>query len=131
MSQTTQDESTATPGSAASPTSPGSPEPVDHGHSHLGLALALISAAQLMVVLDGTIVNIALPHIQTDLRFTPANLSWVVNAYTLAFGEPSGPAQTRSGLISAYSLGWETSEVAVDDIRALGDLTKTSPCGLG
>ena len=53
---------------------------------HLGLALALISAAQLMVVLDGTIVNIALPHIQTDLDFTPANLSWVVNAYTLAFG---------------------------------------------
>jgi len=61
-------------------------EPPAHGHSHLGLALTLISAAQLMVVLDGTIVNIALPHIQTDLNFTPANLSWVVNAYTLAFG---------------------------------------------
>lgn len=57
-----------------------------HGHRHLGIALALISAAQLMVVLDGTIVNIALPHIQTALDFTPANLSWVVNAYTLAFG---------------------------------------------
>lgn len=57
-----------------------------HGHRHLGLALALISAAQLMVVLDGTIVNIALPHIQTSLDFTPANLSWVVNGYTLAFG---------------------------------------------
>ena len=56
------------------------------GHPHLGLALALISAAQLMVVLDGTIVNIALPQIQIDLAFTPANLSWVVNAYTLAFG---------------------------------------------
>jgi EmrB/QacA subfamily drug resistance transporter len=39
-----------------------------------------------MVVLDGTIVNIALPHIQTDLDFSPSNLSWVVNAYTLAFG---------------------------------------------
>ncbi|GAB3598162.1 MFS transporter [Angustibacter peucedani] len=66
------------------------PEPpaddAGHGHRHLGIALALISAAQLMVVLDGTIVNIALPHIQTDLDFTPANLSWVVNAYTLAFG---------------------------------------------
>jgi EmrB/QacA subfamily drug resistance transporter len=56
------------------------------GPSHHGLALAVISAAQLMVVLDGTIVNIALPHIQTDLGFSPANLSWVVNAYTLAFG---------------------------------------------
>ena len=52
----------------------------------LGLALTVISAAQLMVVLDGTIVNIALPHLQTDLGFTPGNLSWVVNAYTLAFG---------------------------------------------
>jgi EmrB/QacA subfamily drug resistance transporter len=58
----------------------------DHGHRHLGLALTIISAAQLMVVLDGTIVNIALPHIQTALGFTPGNLSWVVNAYTLAFG---------------------------------------------
>jgi EmrB/QacA subfamily drug resistance transporter len=57
-----------------------------HGHRHLGLALALISAAQLMVVLDGSIVNIALPHIQSALNFTPANLSWVVNGYTLAFG---------------------------------------------
>ncbi|MEP6855245.1 MAG: MFS transporter, partial [Pedococcus sp.] len=37
----------------------------------LGLALTVISAAQLMVVLDGTIVNIALPHLQTDLGFTP------------------------------------------------------------
>ena len=55
-------------------------------HRHLGLALTLISAAQLMVVLDGSIVNIALPHIQTALDFTPANLSWVVNGYTLAFG---------------------------------------------
>ena len=56
-----------------------------HGQ-HLGLALTVISAAQLMVVLDGTIVNIALPHVQSALHFTPANLSWVVNAYTLAFG---------------------------------------------
>ena len=65
---------------------PGSAAAGDHGHRHLGLALTIISAAQLMVVLDGTIVNIALPHIQTDLGFTPGNLSWVVNAYTLAFG---------------------------------------------
>ncbi len=57
----------------------------DHSQ-HLGLALTVISAAQLMVVLDGTIVNIALPHVQQALHFTPANLSWVVNAYTLAFG---------------------------------------------
>ncbi|WP_370363467.1 MFS transporter [Catenulispora sp. GP43] len=41
---------------------------------------------QLMLVLDATIVNIALPKIQTSLKFTDANLSWVLNAYTLAFG---------------------------------------------
>ena len=39
-----------------------------------------------MLVLDATVVNVALPHIQTDLGFTPAGLSWVLNAYTLAFG---------------------------------------------
>ncbi|HEV7755885.1 MAG TPA: MFS transporter [Mycobacteriales bacterium] len=57
-----------------------------HGHRHLGLALIVISVAQLMVVLDSTIVNIALPHIKTDLHFSDVGLSWVVNAYTLAFG---------------------------------------------
>jgi len=58
----------------------------DHGHRHLGIALALISMAQLMVVLDATIVNIAIPKVQLDLGFSNANLPWVVNAYTLAFG---------------------------------------------
>ncbi|ONI68521.1 MFS transporter [Kribbella sp. ALI-6-A] len=61
-------------------------EPAAHGHRNLGIALALISMAQLMVVLDGTIVNIALPHIQNDLGFTNESLPWVVNAYALAFG---------------------------------------------
>jgi EmrB/QacA subfamily drug resistance transporter len=52
----------------------------------LGLALAVIATAQLMVVLDASIVNIALPHIQKALNFSGTNLEWVVNAYTLAFG---------------------------------------------
>jgi EmrB/QacA subfamily drug resistance transporter len=52
----------------------------------LGLALAVIAAAQLMVVLDATIVNVALPHIQRALGFSGTNLEWVVNAYTLVFG---------------------------------------------
>lgn len=52
----------------------------------LGLALFVICAAQLMIVLDGTIVNIALPHIEADLGFSQANLQWVVTIYTLAFG---------------------------------------------
>jgi len=58
----------------------------DHGHRHLGIALAIITAAQLMIVLDASVVNIALPSIQADLGFSDANLSWVVNAYVLAFG---------------------------------------------
>jgi EmrB/QacA subfamily drug resistance transporter len=54
--------------------------------SHQGLALAVIAGAQLMVVLDATIVNIALPHIQQALGFSLTSLTWVLNAYTLAFG---------------------------------------------
>ena len=50
------------------------------------LALTVIAACQLMVVLDATIVNIALPHIQHSLDFSTTDLSWVVNAYTLTFG---------------------------------------------
>ena len=53
---------------------------------HLGLALLVIATAQLMVVLDATIVNVALPHIQTALRFSGGGLEWVVNAYALALG---------------------------------------------
>jgi EmrB/QacA subfamily drug resistance transporter len=56
------------------------------GGLHLGWALVLISVAQLMVVLDGTIVNIALPYIQSDLDIAQSNLTWVVTGYALAFG---------------------------------------------
>jgi EmrB/QacA subfamily drug resistance transporter len=52
----------------------------------LGLALAVIATAQLMVALDLTIVTVALPHIQTALHFSGSNLEWVVNAYAVAFG---------------------------------------------
>jgi len=51
-----------------------------------GLSLLIIATAQLMVVLDATIVNVALPRVQDALHFSGANLSWVVNAYALAFG---------------------------------------------
>jgi EmrB/QacA subfamily drug resistance transporter len=51
-----------------------------------GLVLGIILAVQLMVVLDATIVNIALPDIASALNFSPASLSWVITAYTLAFG---------------------------------------------
>jgi EmrB/QacA subfamily drug resistance transporter len=49
------------------------------------LTLVLCCLAQFMVVLDVSIVNVALPSISTDLGFDPATLAWVVNAYTLAF----------------------------------------------
>jgi EmrB/QacA subfamily drug resistance transporter len=54
--------------------------------THKGLALAVIAIAQLMVVLDVSIVNVALPSIQTALKLSPTSLEWVVNAYALAFG---------------------------------------------
>ena len=50
------------------------------------LALLLVCAAQLMIVVDGTVVNVALPAIQESLAFTGSGLSWVVNAYLLTFG---------------------------------------------
>jgi len=50
------------------------------------LALAIIAIAQLMVVLDATIVNIALPSAQHSLHISTANRQWVITAYTLAFG---------------------------------------------
>lgn len=56
------------------------------GHRRLGLALLVIATAQLMVVLDATIVNVALPHIQRALGFSGSGLEWVVNAYALTFG---------------------------------------------
>ncbi|HEY5057625.1 MAG TPA: MFS transporter [Gaiellaceae bacterium] len=48
--------------------------------------LVLICFAQFMVVLDATVVNVALPSIQNDLHLSEANLQWIVNAYTLVFG---------------------------------------------
>src|SRR4026207_868171 len=50
------------------------------------LALALLAAAQFVVVLDASIVYVALPSLGDALHFSPDNLSWVVNAYTLTFG---------------------------------------------
>ena len=50
------------------------------------LVLVLVCLAQFMVILDATIVNVALPTIQKDLDMSDTNLQWVVNAYTLMFG---------------------------------------------
>lgn len=68
----------STPTASSSPRAPAG--------QHLGIALAVIVTCQLMVVLDASVVNIALPKIQGDLGFSATSLSWVMNAYALAFG---------------------------------------------
>src|SRR5437667_1559110 len=56
------------------------------GHVNPWLVLVLVCMAQFMVVLDATIVNVALPSIQKDLGISEADLQWIVNAYALMFG---------------------------------------------
>jgi EmrB/QacA subfamily drug resistance transporter len=58
--------------------------PPGGGRPTVGILIVLV--AQLMLVLDATVVNVALPHIATDLHFGAASLSWVLDGYTLAFG---------------------------------------------
>ncbi|MEU3246338.1 MFS transporter [Streptomyces sp. NPDC006875] len=81
---------TSASGPPVAPGAPGdleSPEPgTDARPARPGAALLVIVTAYLMVGVDSTVVNVALPDIQHDLRFGPTGLSWVLNAYTLAFG---------------------------------------------
>ena len=58
------------------------PEP----RSRPGLSLAIILTCQLMLVLDATVMNVALPRIQSNLHFSSSSLAWVLDAYTLTFG---------------------------------------------
>ncbi|MEU8674312.1 MFS transporter [Streptomyces sp. NPDC048560] len=74
---------TAPPRPAPSPAPPAAPAPSLRTRR---LALGVIATGMLMIVLDGSIVTVAMPAIQGDLGFTPAGLSWVVNAYLIAFG---------------------------------------------
>src|SRR5882672_9547819 len=50
------------------------------------IALVVLCVGMLMIVLDATVVNVALPSIQSDLGFSQSSLAWVVNAYLIAFG---------------------------------------------
>jgi EmrB/QacA subfamily drug resistance transporter len=61
-------------------------EPPSDGETNRWLVLVIVCLAQFMVILDATVVNVALPSIQRDLGFTAASLQWVINAYTLVFG---------------------------------------------
>jgi EmrB/QacA subfamily drug resistance transporter len=61
--------------------------PTVHGHGvNPWLVLVLVCMAQFMVILDATIVNVALPSIQADLEMSDSDLQWIVNAYALVFG---------------------------------------------
>ncbi|MBO0822618.1 MAG: MFS transporter [Actinobacteria bacterium] len=59
---------------------------VSHGRDRRNITLAVVLCAQLMIVLDMTVVNVALPSMATGLHLSPTRLSWVLNAYTLTFG---------------------------------------------
>src|SRR3712207_5055764 len=59
-------------------------EPMTDGNRWV--ALVVLCVGMLMIVLDATVVNVALPSIQSDLGFTQSSLAWVVNAYLVAFG---------------------------------------------
>src|SRR6202046_615834 len=56
------------------------------GERRRWVAVAVVCMGQLMMVLDATIVNVALPSMQRDLGFSQANLAWVIDAYMIAFG---------------------------------------------
>lgn len=66
--------------------SPAASAPGSGTETNRWVVLVLVCLAQFMVVLDATIVNVALPSIQTDLDFSQGNLAWVINSYTLLFG---------------------------------------------
>src|SRR6188768_1857411 len=72
-------ETAPQPGPPAQATSP------DDSHNRW-LALYVLCTGMLMIVVDATIVNVALPSIQDDLGFSQSNLAWVVNAYMIPFG---------------------------------------------
>ncbi len=72
-------------------------------------ALALIAAAQFMVIMDTSIIGVALPRIQSDLGFSQENLSWVFNAYVVAFGGLLLLGGRLSDLLGArrmFATGW-------------------------
>src|SRR5215211_4463150 len=78
-------------------------------HSRRWAALAVIALAQFMVIMDTSIIGVALPEIQADVGFTPDSLSWVFNAYVIAFGGLlllGGRLSDLYGAKRIFSLGW-------------------------
>src|SRR3954447_6661836 len=83
---TALDNAPLTRGTAADRSPDDRPAPADSHHSRRWWVLAVLGIAQLMVVLDSTVVNIALPHAQISLGFSDGDRQWIVTAYSLAFG---------------------------------------------
>src|SRR3954465_2820415 len=61
------------------------PDPASEATAHRAKALAVLCVMQLMIILDGTVVTVALPTIESDLGFSQAGLAWVMNSYLIAF----------------------------------------------
>src|SRR2546425_1981426 len=86
------------------------PQPAAHPAAgrKLGLALLVIATAQLMLVLDDTIVNVALPSMQRSLHLATPHLNWVISFYALAFGGlllAGGRAGDLFGHLRVFRLG--------------------------
>ncbi|GAA1382406.1 MFS transporter [Catellatospora chokoriensis] len=89
-------------------------------------ALALIAAAQFMVIMDTSIIGVALPHIQDQLGFTQQNLSWVFNAYVIAFGGLlllGGRLSDLFGARRMFITGWLILLAGSAAAGAAGDVT--------
>lgn len=92
--------------------------PAETASSRRWLALGLIAAAQFMVIMDTSIIGVALPQMQTDLGFSAEGLSWVFNAYVVAFGGLlllGGRLSDLFGARRIFALGW--------GVLAVGSLT--------
>ena len=86
-----------------------SPAALDIANPRRWSALAVIALAQFMVIMDTSIIGVALPEIQTDLGFTPGDLSWVFNAYVVAFGGLlllGGRLSDVFGARRVFAAGW-------------------------
>src|SRR5215213_1217376 len=97
--------SLTTEGHVMSPTS----STAEGRSSRRRLALGVIAAAQFMVIMDTSIIGVALPELQDNLGFTPQGLSWVFNAYVVAFGGLlllGGRLSDLFGARRIFSIGW-------------------------
>ena len=99
------------------------------------LALAVIALAQFMVIMDTSIIGVALPEIQADVGLTPDSLSWVFHAYVIAFGGLlllGGRLSNLYGAKRLFGLGWA---VLAAGLLAAGlaattgvEITARAPC---